>query len=203
MLKVLYDPDGFFSELSDPGLRIPLIIVGINGIIGGIVAYESVKYVSGFLPYEARAFIPAITIAGAVFAFLTPYVKWVVLTAVFYLIGMFFNRKEGFRRHLAFTGYGFIPLIIRDLISGYFSINILRSLDLTSISDITSYRDVLSSYPGIKLAGLISILFILWSANIMVFGVARAGEIRYRDAIVVVGIPVGAILLYTVSKVIL
>ncbi len=203
MFKVIYDPDGFFTELKDPPLRDSILIVGINGIVAGFIAYEGIRYISDFLPHEAQAFIPLITVAGAIFAFLTPYVKWIILTALFYLIGMFFNRKEGFRRHLAFTGYGFIPLIAKDLISGFFSINILKSLDLTSLNDISSYRETFSSIPGIKISELISILFILWSANIMVFGVAKAGEIRYRDAIIVVGIPVGTIILYSLSKVIL
>ena len=203
MLRVLYDPDGFFSSLKDAKLKIPAVIVGINGIVSGITAYEAVRIVADFLPREAQAFMPAIMTVGAFFAFLTPYVKWLVLTAIFYLIGMFFNRKEGFKRHLAFVGYGFIPLIIRDAISGYFSLQILRSIDMTSIKDIASYKEIMSAIPGIKLSALISVLFMLWSANIMIFGVAKAGEIRHRDAVIVVGIPIGLIIIYTLAKVVL
>ncbi|NLM81743.1 MAG: YIP1 family protein, partial [Candidatus Methanoculleus thermohydrogenotrophicum] len=52
--------------------------------------------------------------------------------------------------------------------------------------------------PLTQIAGLLGILFILWSANIWIFGLKYARNLSTRDAVLTVGIPAGLYLAYQI-----
>jgi hypothetical protein len=51
-----------------------------------------------------------------------------------------------------------------------------------------------------QITTLISIVFLLWSANIWIFGIKHARNLTPRDAALIVGIPVVAYVLYLTYK---
>jgi len=49
-----------------------------------------------------------------------------------------------------------------------------------------------------QISALVSIVFLLWSANIWIFGLQHARKLSMRDAAICVGLPVIAWILYMV-----
>ncbi|WP_243669942.1 YIP1 family protein [Methanoculleus chikugoensis] len=47
--------------------------------------------------------------------------------------------------------------------------------------------------PLARIAGIVGILFMIWSANIWIFGMKYARNLSTRDAVLTVGIPVGGL----------
>ena len=55
---------------------------------------------------------------------------------------------------------------------------------------------ILATDPLARIAGIVSILFVIWSANIWIFGMKYARNLSTRNAVLTVGIPVGLYILY-------
>jgi hypothetical protein len=51
-----------------------------------------------------------------------------------------------------------------------------------------------------QITSLISIVFLLWSANIWIFGIQYSRRVTVRNAALCVGIPVIAFIIYTIYK---
>jgi len=73
---------------------------------------------------------------------------------------------------------------------------------MSSAEEIAAFSEnlvtVLTTDPLAQVAGIVSILFLIWSANIWIFGMKYARNLSTRDAALTVGIPVGVYILYTV-----
>ena len=51
----------------------------------------------------------------------------------------------------------------------------------------------------LQVTGLVTVIFLIWSANIWIFGMKHARELSVRDAAITVGIPVAAWIIYTLA----
>jgi hypothetical protein len=73
---------------------------------------------------------------------------------------------------------------------------------MTSPEQIAEFSEslvtILATDPLAQIAGLVGILFTLWSANIWIFGMKYARNLSTRDAALTVGIPVGLYILYSI-----
>ncbi|NLZ29801.1 MAG: YIP1 family protein, partial [Methanomicrobiales archaeon] len=56
--------------------------------------------------------------------------------------------------------------------------------------------EMITADPLTQIAGLVGILFILWSANILIFGMKHARNLSTRDAALTVGIPTALYVVY-------
>jgi hypothetical protein len=57
--------------------------------------------------------------------------------------------------------------------------------------------------PTMRLASGISLLFILWSANIWIFGVRTGRRLSTRDAVITVGLPTLLFVVYSIVTMVL
>jgi hypothetical protein len=130
---------------------------------------------------------------GAVFAFIGAIIFWIIVAAVFHGISALRGGKGDFQRTLAVVGYGSLPMVFGSIISGIIVYVSLSGADIRPISDPMQASAVvteLTSTPSMMMATVISILFVLWSANIWVFGMQEARNLSGKDALITVGIPV-------------
>ncbi len=210
MIEVLTNPNEFFEARvkGEESLRIPVLIVLVSGLIGGISAFLmagiSLEMLSETLPPEALGIASTIGGISAFFgAVIVSLIFWVVIAAIFFGISSIFKGEGNFKRTLEFVGYGFIPMIFSAIISAVLIYNFLSTVQIPVVTDPAEIREALEPLlkdPMMQLSSFIGILFMLWSANIWIFGLKHARNLSTKNALITVGIPVAAYVLYTIYQ---
>jgi len=211
MLEVLTNPNKFFETRmkGEESLKLPVFIVLISGIIGGISAFLSssimMEAMAKILPPEAQGFMSFMPIGSAIGAVIASFIAWLIIAAVFFGISCIFKGEGKFKRTLEFVGYGYIPTIIGGLISAVLVYNFVTTVQIPpiTITDPTEIQEVITPLmksPMLMLSSAVGILFMLWSANIWVFGLKHARNLSTRNALITVAIPVAAYILYSVYR---
>jgi hypothetical protein len=209
MIEILTNPDKFFEAKMEEevSLKIPAIIVLIIGIISGIGAYFmgglTAEMLSGTLPPEAQGFLSFIAISGAIAAVIFSLIFWVVFAAIFFGISYLFKGEGKFKRTLEFVGYGYIPMIISGIIGAMLLYNFVSTAQIPVVTDPAKMAEALEPLmksPMMQLSSAISILFMLWSANIWVFGLKHGRNLTTKNAVITVAIPVAAYVLWTIYQ---
>jgi hypothetical protein len=118
---------------------------------------------------------------------------WAVYSAIFYVISMLFNGEGSFKRVMEFVSYGFIPSIISSIISAIFTSRAYSNIDFTD----PMVTDTLLSDPTLRIAGIVGIIFTLWSANIWIFALVHSRNLSVKNAAIAVGVPILLYVLYT------
>jgi hypothetical protein len=211
---LLLRPDSYFEDLmkKEVSLKIPLIIILVGGILGAFYAYQ----VSGLTGQMFSQAMPGmggiITIGGALSGFIMFFLLWVIYSGIVYAISMAFKGTGSFKRTLEIIGLGSIPQVVGAAVTLLLS---FYYLPLVQVPHVTSFQNPavvqeavrqLMNDPAMRQMTLVStavgILFLLWSANIWIFGVRHARNLSLRYAALTVGIPVAAYIIYAVTMLI-
>jgi hypothetical protein len=202
ILLLFTDPDGFFRK--DPkewsGLALPALIVLVAGIIGAVSAYLVSMKLLQIFPESLQSATGLVAVVGVVGAILGIFFSWVAYTIVLHVISMIFMGKGTFAGTLAAVGYGFLPTVIGsliDLLLFAYYLPTLQVAPVTDILDIQSATLALTHSPVFQMVSLIGIIFLLWSANIWVYGLRYARGISLRHAAISVAIPVIVLIVVT------
>lgn len=212
MIEVLTNPNKFFEERmkGEESLKIPVLIILISGLIGGIAAFLitgiTIELLREALPPEAMGIASTIGgIAAFIVAVIASFVIWLVFAALFFGISGLFKGEGQFKRTLEFVGYGYIPTLIYGIISVifmyYFVYYMYPTMSIPPVTDPAklgvALEPVMKS-PMMQLSYAISILFMLWCANIWVFALKHARNLTTKNAVITVAIPMAAYILYSV-----
>ena len=199
MLEVLTNPNGFFhKKINDEvEMKTPLMIMAVLAVISAISAVLVIQKTMELLPPEAAPFASIGIVLGVIGAIIGTILMWVIYTGAFYIISMFFGGDGNFKRLLEFSSYGFIPSMANGLLSTYYTIDLFDKIDFNNPEMI---EQTLTADPSMKIATVIGLIFLLWSANIWVFAISYARNISVKNAAITVGLPVLLYMLYTVSQ---
>jgi hypothetical protein len=199
MLEVLTDPNGFFKRKSneETEFKTPLTIILIMAIVGAITAVVVVQQMMGALPEEAATFAGIGAVVGAIFAVIGTFIMWGVYGAIFYVISILFKGEGSFKRVMEFISYGFIPSIISSIVSAIYTSRAYSNIDFSNPELI---QDALLSDPTLRIAGIVGILFTLWSANIWIFALVHSRGLSVKNAAITVGVPVLLYIIYTIYQ---
>jgi hypothetical protein len=200
--QVLFNPRGFFAERvkHEESLKVPALIVLAVGIIGAVSAVMVSNLTVAILPAEVQALGPVILIFSALAALVGTFIVWALVAALFYVVSIALKGEGSFQQTLAFVGYGYLPQVFGGIVASVFYYLWMTSVRIPSVTDpnqIAGLLEDLLADPLLQMATVVSLLFLLWSANIWVFGVMYARNLSTRDAALTVGIPVGLYLIYT------
>ncbi|RPJ52548.1 MAG: hypothetical protein EHJ95_03845 [Methanobacteriota archaeon] len=127
------------------------------------------------------------------------YLAWVIMTAFFYVLSLVFKGKGTFNRTLEFVGYGYLPQLIGAAIGAVLIYQFATTATVTPISDMTAIQDAINALmkdPLIQLSTFVSAVFLVWSANIWIFGLKYARSLTTKSAALTVGLPVALYLAY-------
>ncbi len=205
-LRVLFDPGHFFENRmrGEPSLKIPALIALVIGLVGAVSAALMANMIVGILPTEAQAFgviVVGFAVAGGVIG---GFLTWIVYGIIFYALSMVFKGEGSLARTLEVTGYGFLPQVFGGIVGAFISYQIISNLTIPvarspeEIAAVTeNFTEMLVSDPLMQVAALVGIIFLIWSANIWIFGMKYARNLSMRDAALTVGIPVALYILYT------
>lgn len=205
LIRVLLDPGHFFEARmqDEPSLKVPALIALVIGITGAITGAISANAMIAAFPGDMQA-LGSIGVAFAVVGgVIRGFFTWIAVGIVFHIVSMLFVGEGTLKRTLEFTGYGFLPQVFGGIIGAIFSYQIFSNLPIMTASRpediavvIESLTDAVLADPLTKIIGIVSILFLIWSANIWIFGMRYARNLSTRNAALTVGIPVGFYILY-------
>jgi hypothetical protein len=204
-LRVLFDPGRFFEARmqEEPSLKVPALIALVIGLIGAVSVIPMTDITMAMLPADMQGLGLLMTVISAAIAFIGGLLAWAIYGVVFHIVSALFKGQGDLERTLEFTGYGLLPQVFGGIIGTYFSYRLLSGLtipSMTSPEQMVEFSEnlvaVLTTSPLAQIAGLVSILFLVWSANIWIFGMKHARGLSTRDAVLTVGIPMGLYILY-------
>ncbi|OPX66800.1 MAG: Yip1 domain protein [Methanoregulaceae archaeon PtaB.Bin056] len=213
LLDLLVYPERFFSALGEkePDLKIPAVIALAGAIVAAAAGYaQSSLFSEMFSGMDAGAgvgaFMGIMAAVGAFFGFLV--IWWVVMAGVFHVISMIFKGSGKFARTLASTGYGLLPTVIGSVITTLILLTYLPRISVPVVRNLQDPAVVQNAMqelmldPAMKeftqVSMAISILFLVWSANIWIFGVRQARGLALKQACITVIVPVTIFILYLV-----
>jgi hypothetical protein len=212
-LKVLVNPSGFFQDAitKNECLKIPALIVLMTAVVGAAGAYFIVTPTVTLMSDMLSGMGPVLILAAVAAAFVITLISWLVYAGIFYLVSIVFGGKGSFNRTLEMIGYGFLPQILGGLITLVVAMYYIPQVVVQAIPSGTQDSQVildattsLMQDPAMvaltQTITLISIVFLLWSANIWIFGVQYSRHLAVRDAALAVGLPVVLYIIYSIYK---
>jgi len=212
LIDTLIRPGAFFQDAiaEKESLKIPGLIVLLLGIVSAVnanlIGGLTGKMMSGLIP-GMESIISISIILGALLGI---FVFWGIWTGVFYLISSLFKGKGTFKRSLEFIGYGYLPQIFGAIFTVIVAIQYIPRVIVPEITAAASQDPqliqeavkTLMHDPAMmemtQIISIISIVFLLWSANIWIFGMRNARQLSERDSALCVGIPVVGYVLYMI-----
>jgi hypothetical protein len=210
LIDVLLRPDAFFSNLKTEkeSLKIPALIILTGGIVAAIYGYLmgslSAKMMAGVMP-GIDAIISLSATAGAL---IMTFIIWLIVAGVFYLISILFKGQGSFNRVLEVVGYGYLPQIAGSIITLVAAIIYIPKITVptltkSALEDPAMIEQVTKTFmhdPAMmeltQITTLVSIVFMLWSAHIWIFGIKHARGLSPRDAAICIGVPIILYVLY-------
>ena len=217
LFSVLINPDAFFRDAmgEKENFTIPVLIVLAVSILSAAYGY----LIGGLTSRMMSAVMPGlesiILIATVIGTIVGTFVFWVVWAAVLYGFSAAFKGEGSFKRTLEFTGYGYLPQIAGSIITLIATFEYLPNVRVPQISTagvpaeqigqvIESAVNTMMRDPAMveltQITVLVTIVFLLWSANIWIFGIRNGRKLSPRDAALCVGIPVVIYILYMIYK---
>lgn len=200
---LLLRPDIFFRErMKEPeDLKLSGLIALVGGLVAGAAAYIISGTYAEMFSELAGGMGPIIGVISAISAFFGfIIIWWIIFSAVFYGISMVFVGKGTFKRTLEFTGLGLVPIIIGTLVSLLISLYYVPLIEVPVISGITdpaALQEAISQMmqdPAYReftqVSSLISVIFLVWSANLWIFALKHARNLTVKHAAITVLIPV-------------
>jgi hypothetical protein len=207
---LFFDPNTFFRNMMNEkeDFKIPALILFLGGIISAIYGYyasmPTVRMMGSLMPGMETI----ILISAVVVPFIGIFIIWVVWAGIIHIISSLLQGKGAFNRTLECIGYGFIPQIAGSLITLLLAFEYIPNVRVPDIS-VTSDPEVISKavnalmqdpamHELTTISSVLSILFLLWSANIWIFGIRNARGLSLRNSVLSVGIPVALLIAYTI-----
>jgi hypothetical protein len=207
---LLLKPDAFFGDLitKKESLMRPAMIILAAGIAAGAYAYLvgglTATMMAGIMPGMETIVVLSAFIGALFFTF----IFWVLWSGVIFAISSVFKGKGSFKRTMEIVGYGYLPQVVGILITSIVAYSYIPRvkvpvLSAAAIQDsqlIQEATGALMHDPSMmaltQITSIVSIVFLVLSANIWIFGLKHARTLSLRDAAICVGIPFAGYIIY-------
>lgn len=209
---ILMRPDAFFEKIAmeKESLKVPALIILAGSIVAAVYGYlmgeMSARMMAGLMPG-----MESIILISAVFgAIIGTFIFWLIAAGLFHILSAFFGGKGTFTRTLEIVGYGYLPQIAGAVITLVAAIDTIPKVTVPVLSKaaledpelIEAATKAFMHDPAMlqlmQITTLVSIVFMLWSAHIWIFGMKHARALTMRDAALCVGAPVVLYVLYMI-----
>jgi hypothetical protein len=212
IFNVLINPDTFFAQAmgENENLTLPALIVLAGSIVAAAYGYLVGGLTAKMMASATPGVETIITISTILGAILGTFIFWIVWAGVFSAFSYAFKGQGSFRRMMEFVGYGYLPQILGSVISLVAAIEYIPRIAVPKISAAALQDTVVMEHtmkalmhdPAMmeltQITTLVTIVFLLWSANIWIFGAKHARQLSPRNSALCVGIPVVAYVLYMI-----
>ncbi|MBR1369073.1 hypothetical protein RJ53_05995 [Methanocalculus chunghsingensis] len=213
IMKILFRPDEFFEEHAgkEPALGLPFGIVLIYAALSAILGYQMTVLMAPMYASIAEGYEGIIIFFGAAGGFVSAIIFWIIASVIFYLLSMIFKGEGSMKKVLEAVGYGIAPLIASvgiaiiwlSMIADQIITPVIR--DFMDPAAVDTALEAFMAQPAMAeytlLQTVLSIVFMIWAANIWYSGMRYARKLTARDAAYTVFIPVGLYLIITIISV--
>ncbi len=172
MIRVLYDPDGFFSDYRNGWIKpiSVLLVVSVVELMVGYVKLPTImeKVTSRFqLTPEQIEVLKNFMIAQMVVgAFVGVFVGWLIMTGVLHGLSALFGGRGDFSTTLKYTAYAYLPSVVTSPLS-------------------------LTVHPPQTL--ILGLAGTIWQGYILVFALKYARSLETGKSVVCVAIPLSIV----------
>lgn len=211
------DPDTFFRERSEsPSMWWPAGIVTLAVVFAVANAGITAREISAMLSdADVDPLIVMSTQIGALVASVfVPFLTWVLYAGLFHAISSFFDGEGSFTGTLALVGWGFFPVVVRNVLSlavtlyrweirGVDRPDLPANLSLETQEGIQQFNDAIQEMtqgPLVVVPTVLALLFTLWSAYLWVLAVKHGRDVSTRQAAISVGVPALIGVLFTLRS---
>jgi len=212
IIDLLIRPCAFFQNAMNEqeSLKFPALVVLAVGIAGAMYGF----LIGGLTGQLLGGIIPGmgtiIVLSAVIGALIGTFIFWLIYAGVFYAFSIVFKGNGNFKRTLEFTGYGYVPQFFGTLITFFIALYYIPRIHVPQLSAaaaqnpelVTEAIKALIHDPAMmelsQIALIISMVFLLWSANIWIFAMQHSRKLSPRDAALCVGIPVVLYIFYMV-----
>ncbi|MFB6175917.1 MAG: Yip1 family protein [Halobaculum sp.] len=202
MFRLVTNPDRFFAErVDDPQAAAPTLAVtgaAITSLFPPAVVFS--KLLAGA---SAGTFVfvgtgVAIAMISGLFAM---FALWLFVSSVCHAVARRLDGSGGFRTVLLLCGWGFLPTAVGGLVSAAF---LLAFVDPGAPSESVSLRVIsrqIQQSAGVRAAGLLGVLFTVWSGVLWTFALRQAHDLSLVRAagaatpvtVLLIGVSVGSL----------
>ncbi len=200
-MELISDPNRFFEKLAEKEVKLlkPVLAVILPmSILGGIYQYViSMKLAEAFVGDVAFVF-KLVAYLGVVFALITSFVSWLILTLIMFALSALFGGEGSFRKTLESVGYGFFPFLISSLIKTPLTVKYALEAELPKISMNTIKENpeavdlvVKSLLPSevIYSSAVINVAATVWAVVMWSFALKHSRNLEFRKAFVSASLP--------------
>jgi hypothetical protein len=212
IIDLLIRPGAFFQNAMNDkeSLKFPALVVLAVSVAGAMYGYLIGGLTGQLLGGIMQGMGTIIALSTVLGALIGTFIFWLIWAGVMFAFSFAFKGKGTFRRMLEFVGYGYLPQLFGTLITFVIALYYIPRIHVPQISAaaaqnpdlITEAVKALMRDPAMmelsQIAMIITIVFLLWSANIWIFGIQHARNLSPRDAALCAGIPVVLYILYMV-----
>lgn len=199
--ELFTDPDGFFERAAaEDELAKPAGVILLVGVVGALSSLPVLRATVAAMPPEAGSFAALAYVFGIGGALVGAFVLWALYAGTMHVIStLAFDAEGSFRRTLAVTAWGFVPAIFAAVVSGGLAYVAFQSITIPSDpAETAGFARALQSDPRLQLASVLGIAFLLWQGFLWTFAVSHARNLRIREAVITVSVPVGIDVLWRV-----
>ncbi|MCP1661594.1 MAG: YIP1 family protein [Methanocalculus sp. MSAO_Arc1] len=213
LLTILFRPDEYFREHAqeEAALGMPLGIVFVYALLSALGGYQMSSLMTPMFEGGMEGYGAVIGIFGAVGGFIAGIMFWILAAVVFYLVSMLFKGEGSLKKVAEAAGYGMAPFIASVGIGIAYLATVADQVTIPVIRDfmdpaaIDAAVEAFLAQPVMAdvmlLQGVLSLVFMIWAANIWYYGIRYARNLTGRDAGIVVLVPVAIYLLVTIMSI--
>ncbi|GAA5261366.1 YIP1 family protein [Methanocalculus sp. MC3] len=212
IITALFRPEEFFGELSkeEAAFAVPFGIVIIYSILSAVAGYQMAALMAPMYDVALEGYGGVIAIFGAIGGFVGGIIVWIVAAVLFYLVSMAFHGEGSMKKVLEAVGYGMAPLIAAAGIGIAYLAMVADQVVAPVIRDImdtTAAEEAVEAFMNqpvmadfTLLQTFLSVVFMIWAANIWYYGIRHARKLTARDSGITVIIPVVLYLIIVIAS---
>jgi hypothetical protein len=212
IITALFRPDEFFAEHAneEAALAVPFGIVFIYSILSAVAGYQMAALMAPMYDVALEGYGGVIAIFGALGGFFGGIIIWIIASVLFYLLSMAFHGEGSMKKVLEAVGYGMAPLIaaagigiaylamVADQVVAPFISDIMDPAAAEEAVEAFMNQPVMADFT--LLQTFLSVVFMIWVANIWYYGIRHARKLTARDAGISVIIPVAIYLIVVIAS---
>lgn len=191
--QVFVNPDSYFHENGgELGYTVPLVVVGGTAACSMVAAGVQISVLTGSVTGTGSNTVLAIVgIASIIASIFTPFLSWLLFTAVIYSLARLRGGVGTFRRTFRAIGYGYLPSLLGSvLVVLTTTVVVTSTVPPSSPEGIQPFLARVKTHPIYRSGQIANLAGFIWSGFLWVFGTKHTHDIDDGDAVIAVAIPV-------------
>jgi hypothetical protein len=185
LADLVTDPDRFFRSASVGGsYRGPVAISMGMFLLSVVQTYVLNSHATAELSGNTANVLQIVgMVSGAVSGLFTPFLSWIMVAVVVYLVSKPLGGQGSFRDTVRCVGWVLFPYLLGAVLVAATVVVTAQSMTPpTTVEAVGPFYQSVMSAPAVRMAQLVQLAFIAWSGFVLVFAVKHARRMPVRHA---------------------